>query len=283
VAADFGADAFIFSLLRGGAAAATLATEGPEVEEALWKSIADAKDPQRFLGYLAWFPKGKYAELADLNARQLQAEARLAPSGPTPETVPIEEAVRRGKAALESQNPTEAARWYRSAAERGDVHAQMQMAFMYENGHGVPEDGAQAIEWYRKAAAQGDRDAGFWIAYLYKDGHGTPKNMEEAVRWYKWAAEKGDSRAYASLGEYYMDTGNYPEAISCFRKAAGENARGQFYLGEMYEKGLGVPRNLNKAAYWYRLAANSKEDPIYGSYGMEALERIGNPTPDPGP
>jgi len=281
VAASFGADALTFRLLKGRAGAATRAIEGPEVEEALWKSIADAKDPQRFLGYLAWFPKGKYAELADLNARKLQAEARLAPAGLSPDSVPVPEALRRGKEALNSQNLAEAARWYRSAAERGDVDAQMQVADMYGRGGGVPKDEAQALQWYGKAAEQGNARAGYFIAEALEYGHGTPKNMEAAVRWYKWSAENGELSANINLGDCYKQTGKYSEAVSCYRKAA-EFPRAQVKLGEMYENGLGVPRDLNKAAFWHRRAANAK-DYLWEFDGLKGLERIGNPTPDSRP
>jgi len=283
VAAEFGGQLFLFKLLRRAEAGVPSVVDGSEVEEALWKSICDSNEAQRFQGYLAWFPNGKHAELADATVRKLKAELKLVSPGPTPESVSIDEAIRQARAASKAQNAPEAFRWYRSAAERGNVDAQIQVAYMYQQGDGVPKDGAQALEWYRKAAEQGSARAGRYIGEAFHFGYGIPKNLEEAVRWYKWAAEEGDIQAYESLGYYYKETGNYSEAISYYRKAAAQLASAQVELGEMYEKGLGVPRSLNKAAYWYRLAANNKDFVAWNDSGLKGLERIGNPTPDPRP
>lgn len=47
-------------------------------------------------------------------------------------------------------NPSEALRWYRLAAERGDKPAQFQLGLMYQNGEGVAADPKQAHEWFTK-------------------------------------------------------------------------------------------------------------------------------------
>ena len=54
---------------------------------------------------------------------------------------------------------TEAAKWYRKAAEQGDADAQNNLGLCYERGQGVPEDYEEAVKWYRKAAAQGHAGA----------------------------------------------------------------------------------------------------------------------------
>ncbi|MCK5097449.1 MAG: SEL1-like repeat protein, partial [Desulfobacteraceae bacterium] len=41
-----------------------------------------------------------------------------------------------------------------------------------------------------------------------------------------------------------------------YKRAAEQGyAKAQYNLGAMYDKGIGVPQNRNKAAYWYRKAA----------------------------
>ena len=57
------------------------------------------------------------------------------------------------------RDDTEAVRWYRRAAEQGDVLAQYNLGWMYENGRGVGRDRVEAVRWYRLAAEQGDADA----------------------------------------------------------------------------------------------------------------------------
>ena len=52
-----------------------------------------------------------------------------------------------------------ALRWFRLAAEQGDADALYNLAFMYDNGEGVPADPVEAERLYTLAAAQGHVDA----------------------------------------------------------------------------------------------------------------------------
>jgi TPR repeat protein len=56
---------------------------------------------------------------------------------------------------LIEEDDTQAARWYRLAAEQGYARAQYSLGRMYESGQGVPEDYVEAVRWYRLAAEQG--------------------------------------------------------------------------------------------------------------------------------
>ena len=44
---------------------------------------------------------------------------------------------------------------WRPLADQGDVDAQYNLALMYLNGQGVPQDFAEAARWYQLAAEQG--------------------------------------------------------------------------------------------------------------------------------
>ena len=57
------------------------------------------------------------------------------------------------------QNLTEAARWYRRAADHGVVAAQIVIGTMYADGRGVPQDYVRAHMWLNLAAARGNEDA----------------------------------------------------------------------------------------------------------------------------
>ena len=63
----------------------------------------------------------------------------------------------------------------RVRAEQGNVDAQFDLGFMYENGDGVPKDSAQAAQWYRKAAEQGLSGAQNSLGVMYAIGKGVPK------------------------------------------------------------------------------------------------------------
>jgi TPR repeat protein len=89
-------------------------------------------------------------------------------------------------------------------ANAGDAAAQVLMGESYATGKGVPRDLNQAAEWYRKAAGKGDLSAELHLAALYRDGgKGFPRDMEQAAGWYRKAAEQGDVGAQATLGLLY--------------------------------------------------------------------------------
>ena len=53
----------------------------------------------------------------------------------------------------------EACKWFKKAAEQGDVDAQNNLGEMYYFGYGIDQDTQKAITWYRKAADQGSAEA----------------------------------------------------------------------------------------------------------------------------
>lgn len=75
-------------------------------------------------------------------------------------------------------------------AERGDIHAQVKVGWMYYYGEGVRQDKAMALVWYRKAAEQGDLTSMFNLAYEYEHGDEVNRNLNESRRWYGKAAEQ---------------------------------------------------------------------------------------------
>ena len=73
-------------------------------------------------------------------------------------------------------------------------------------------------------------------------------------------ADKGDARAQFELG-YMHERGkgvaqDYHEAASWYLKSAQQgNASAQFHLGQMYDIGSGVPQGYAEAASWYLKSA----------------------------
>lgn len=89
----------------------------------------------------------------------------------------------------------------RSSAEKGDVGAQFELAWMYDHGEGAAQDKVEAEKWYRMAADQGDATAQYNLALMYETGDGVPQNYTEAVKWYQKSAEQGDDDARLALEE----------------------------------------------------------------------------------
>lgn len=67
--------------------------------------------------------------------------------------------------------------------QAGDASAQFSLGYMYDQGHGVPQDYSLAAVWYRKAAEQGNPLAQNNLGILYYNGHGVPQDYAEAYFW----------------------------------------------------------------------------------------------------
>ena len=61
-----------------------------------------------------------------------------------------------GLAAYDRGDYATALKFWRPLAEQGDAEAQNNLGYMYNEGHGVPQDEAEALKWLRKAAEQGN-------------------------------------------------------------------------------------------------------------------------------
>ena len=167
------------------------------------------------------------------------------------------------------QDKGKAVEWYRQAAaqghidalnslngmaEQGDAKVQFILGSMYEKGTGVRQDKGKAVEWYRQAAAQGhidalnslnsmaeqgDAEVQFILGSMYEKGTGVRQDKGKAVEWYQKAAAQGHADALNSLN----------------RMAEQGDAKVQFILGGMYEKGIGARQDKGKAVEWYQKAA----------------------------
>ena len=85
---------------------------------------------------------------------------------------------------------TEAAMFFRAAAEKGHAGAQYQMGMMHQAGRGVEENCRLAAQWYRKAALQGHGNAMLRLAHLYRSGRGVRKDGVKAMQWRHKYAEQ---------------------------------------------------------------------------------------------
>ena len=173
------------------------------------------------------------------------------------------------------QDYSEAAKWYRLAAEQGNANAQTSLGLMNKNGHGFIQDNLAALWWFGLAAEQGDALAQYNLGQLYEIGPGMVlKDYTEAIKCYQLAADQGHAQARAKLKELEQNltqkdtlrqksdesdvekkvslrSGHLPEDLN--DKTDPET---QFEIGNKYYSGLEVTRNYSEAVKWYRLAAN---------------------------
>ncbi len=155
---------------------------------------------------------------------------------------------------------TEAAKWFRKAAEQGEPQAQFGLGVMYANGRGVPQDYAQAMKWFRAAVDRGNLAPSFYLGLFYENGLGVAKNDAEAVKWYTKAAALGPTGLHFDLavgvGKGLHATDGESEVISNLAMVPPQAQVGAEYnLGMLYWNGRGVPVDRVGAYKWFVLAA----------------------------
>ena len=176
------------------------------------------------------------------------------------------------------QDDTEAAKWFRKAAEQGHPNAQNWLGWMHQSGKGVPKSDVEAVKWYLKASVIGYAAAQFNLARIYQKGTGVQQNDVEAAHWCRKAAEQGHAKAQVWLGGMYENgkgvPQDYAEAAVWYRKAAAQgNADAQFWLGYQYYVGKGVSQDNHATIKWYRMAADQGH--MYAQFNLGAMYEKG--------
>lgn len=158
-----------------------------------------------------------------------------------------------------SINDVEAHKWLTMAANTGHTSAQYELGRMNNYGWGTDIDSYTAFEWYLIAANAGHALSCNALASLYRKGEGTAKSLSEAFYWNMLAAELGNEESYYRVGEAYLggtgvakDTNKavlwLMKAFQSEDKLIRSGAAGM--LGLIYENGLGIPSDFEKAFFF---------------------------------
>jgi len=98
-----------------------------------------------------------------------------------------------------------------STVDSAQARAEANLGWWYETGAGgYPQDYNIAMKWYRKAANDGDVIANWNIARLYEHGWGVEADSEAAKSWYQKAADRGDERSRRALETLQSGGHNIP-------------------------------------------------------------------------
>jgi TPR repeat protein len=99
---------------------------------------------------------------------------------------------------------------------------------MYNRGQGVPQDYSEAVKWYRLAAEQGDVKAQNNLGVMYANGKGVPQDIVQAYKWFSIGASKSAAsdqpkdRIEAAKNRDLAASQMTPEQIADGQKLAGE-------------------------------------------------------------
>jgi TPR repeat protein len=120
-----------------------------------------------------------------------------------------------------------------------------------------PLEAAQSLAELAHNAESGGAEAQYLLGEAYDAGRLVPRDLGEAMKWYRRAAEAGYPEAQNSLGSALQAEKRYAEALVWYEKAAAqEHARSISSLAALYDAGLGVPQDRNKA---FQLWSNAAE------------------------
>lgn len=194
-------------------------------------------------------------------------------------------------------NVVTATSWYLRAAKLGHPKASADVGEIYSQGDYVPQNTTIALKWLRIAANDGWVRAQVELAEMYYYGDGCPRDYIEAARWYQSAIDINPkhSRAIYSLGRMYeLGEGvsrDYIKASQLYKMVADSNANGDvsmpllgaavrepdcmFRLGYLYQHGLGVDIDYNKAIHYYNKAIKYNYGSALFCLGWMYLEGIG--------
>jgi len=155
--------------------------------------------------------------------------------------------------------------YIKQSANYGYTPAIADLGRCYYYGLGTARNYYEAFRLYQIAANNGDAGAQFRLANMYFDGEGTSQNDRQGIYWLKKSVEQGYAPAQGDLAMSYFSGNrgvpvNYVEAARLFRKAAEQgDIHSQFYIGQCYQYGYGVPKDSNSAAYWYKKMLNNPD------------------------
>lgn len=158
------------------------------------------------------------------------------------------------------ENYEEAFTCFLEAAQLGYHKAQFNTGVCYEKGRGVSQDWEKATHYYQQAAANGHVQAQHRCAKLLLTSR-RQQNVDElntAVNLLEEAAAAGLTEAQVCLASVYSPGKDGKKSVQYLKMAAesGDDTA-LLFLGQCYEKGLGVHQNLSKAIEYYTQAAKA--------------------------
>ena len=173
---------------------------------------------------------------------------------------------------------SDAAYYFRLAAEQNVATAQTKLGQYYLEGYGVPINENKAFRWFQKAANNGDAEGQLWYGLCFYHGWGIEHNGSKAIQWLKKSGEQDNVESFVWIGRCYSNGIGVPEdeseAFVWYMKAAKRgNGEGQDAVGSCYATGHGVSLNYSEAFKWIKKAAN--QNIANSQFGLGVFYRDG--------
>ncbi len=136
-------------------------------------------------------------------------------------------------------------------AEAGDIDAQLRVGAAYDYGQGAPRDGSEAMKWYRMAADRGNAEAQNSVGSVLQ----AEKRYEEALPWFEKASAQGHALATNNLAYLHdLGLGvkqDRRKGFELYSRAADLGwAEAMWNIANMYGAGQLGEKDLVAACVW---------------------------------
>jgi TPR repeat protein len=143
-----------------------------------------------------------------------------------------------------------------------NVSALNDLGCLSVSGLGMPRNLRMGVAYFMEASMKNNLFAMLNMAKIYQEGLGIDKNLEKARDLYNKAYAAGYTDAMVLCGDSYWETfagsqPDYNQALACYQKAFLRRCPYAAYrLGWLYNEGLGVERDPQKAWEYYQQAVS---------------------------
>ena len=165
----------------------------------------------------------------------------------------------------EGGDPAGAVRWFREAAEGGDVRGWHSLGTAYYFGQGVEKNAAESAACYERGAAHGNLYSKMMLGQQLYQGLGVEQDYGRAFQLFSEACAGGiDMSTWTWVFEYMGDClfrglgaqQNYALARQYLEKSQKPSAQTYYELGCIYGQGLGVEADIPRAVALLEAAGN---------------------------
>ena len=137
----------------------------------------------------------------------------------------------------------------------------------------LPRSAEESFACSLQNAKKGNAYAQHSVATKYESGKGTRKNIKEACKWFEAATQQGHPWSPSSYG-YILEKGeggvkkDIVKAKQMYELSMSlDHPIGYYYMGNLYENGIGVKKNEKEAVRLYRIGADIGVDVAQCSLG----------------
>lgn len=168
---------------------------------------------------------------------------------------PFQDSLNLAKKNMDENDIDSALVAYRMAANGGYIPAYNSVASIYYK----KQNFKKAWKWYLKAADANDAEGQYYVGLFYLKGLYVQKSINIAMKYFEKSSAQNYIKANIPLADLYANRNNDKKdkdrAIVLLTSAAENGyAEAQYGLGQLYQLGDIVPKDIMKAAHWYQEA-----------------------------